>query len=182
MKRKKPSDQHAAILRDLNGALAQLDEKGLLFLLEQAQTLLYNANVDRINAKAERGGGWGRPSEPEAEAAQAESAVARAAGAARADRSADPRALARIEKGEDGKVFILSIAGTRNVLSTAEVQRLVRICYGAQSKSEALRQLFALLKRERNGILFDARIASAESPLLELLFREIRAKFHLQDR
>lgn len=178
--KKKPSDQRPALLKDLHSAIKQLDEKGLLYLLRQAQVLVYNANVDRINAQAERKGRArvGGGVEPEGATGDA-SGDSSAPGPARAT---GPRAAVRIEEGEGGKVFFLSIGEARNVLSLAEIQRLVRICYGAESKSEALRQLFTLLKRERNDILFDARIGSPESPLLELVFREIRAKYHLKDR
>jgi len=156
MKGKKPADPRAVVLKDLFRAVEQVDDKGLLYLLRQAQILVYNANVDRINATAEEMG-----EEEEAPA---------------------PRAPVTIEENDDGRSFVVSIGQGRNVLSRAELQRLVQICYAAESKTEALRQLFALLKRERNDILFDARIGEAESPLLELLFREIRAKFHLKDR
>ena len=159
MKGKKPADPRAVILKDLFRAVEQVDDKGLLFLLRQAQILVYNANVDRVNAQAE-----GR-------------------GKAEAHRGVETTdAPVRIEENNDGRSFIVSMGEARNALSRAELQRLVQICYAAESKSEALRQLFAHLKRERNDVLFDARIGGADSPLLDLLFREIRAKFQLKDR
>jgi hypothetical protein len=63
-----------------------------------------------------------------------------------------------------------------------EMKRLVRICYGAESKSEALRQLYTVLARERNDILFDARIGNAASPLVDALFHAVRSTYTLEDR
>ena len=58
----------------------------------------------------------------------------------------------------------------------------MRICYAAETKSEALRQLFTVLARERKDILMDAHIGSPESQLLDELFGAVRARFKLKDR
>jgi hypothetical protein len=87
-----------------------------------------------------------------------------------------------IEETEGGRAFFLSMGKVRKVLALEELRRLVRICYSAESKSEALRQLFTVLAKERKDILADAAIRSAGSPLLEALFKTIRKTFTLKDR
>jgi hypothetical protein len=68
------------------------------------------------------------------------------------------------------------------VVSPAELKQLVRICYAADTKTDALRQLYTVLSRERSDILNDAGIANAANPLMEGLFRALREKYRLEDR
>jgi hypothetical protein len=155
------SGERTRMLKELRNAIEEVDDEGLLFLLRQAQVLIHNARVDKL---ATESAGKGKAS-PRAVTA------ASAAGPA-----------VSFEEAEGGKAVFLVIGGARKVLTTDELKRLVRICYTAESKSEALRQLHKVLSQERNDILFDARIGSADSPLLEALFTGIRSAYKLKDR
>ena len=134
----------------------------MAFLLNQAHVLIHNAQVEKINLEL-------------AELERKNQAARRAMGAA-----ASP--LVRIEESENGKTFFLGLGGTRKVLALAELKRLVRICYGAESKSAALKQLYTVLARDRGDILVDAKIGGAGSPLIEALFLALREKYRLEDR
>jgi hypothetical protein len=156
VKAKKTVSQRAKLEKELREALSEIDEEGLLFLLRQAQVLIYNARVDRINEAAREVG----------------SAKEKSPSAAAVD----------IEETEGGTTFFLTLGRIRKVLTREELRRIVRICYAAETKSDALRQLHTVLKQERRDILADAGISSPSSPLLEQLFRAVRAKYQLQDR
>lgn len=158
--------ERARMERELRQAIAGVDDEGLLFLLRQAQVLVHNARVDRLESEAAAKGG-GR-------AAAARAKPVPAAGS--------PQKGISFEQAEGGKAVFLTIGGARKVMTNEELKRLVRICYAAESKSEALAQLYTVLSRERNDILFDARIGSAASPLMEQLFHAIRSEYRLKDR
>lgn len=148
--------------KELRDAVADIDDEGLLFLLRQAQVLIHNARVDRINREAaekkpEPGAREQAPREPE-------------------------RAAVSIDRPADGKSIFLTLGRVRKVLSPEEMKRLVRICYSAESKSEALRQLFTVMARERKDILADALIGHPDNPLLVALFNTIRETYRLEDR
>jgi hypothetical protein len=149
----------AGMLKELRQAVEEVDEEGLLFLLRQAQVLIHNARVEKLNR---------------------EGAARKAGSPAAARRAERPAGAVQIE--EKGTSIFLTIGEARKVMTRDEMKRLVRICYGAESKSEALRQLYAVLARERNDILFDARIGNAASSLLEALFRAVRSTYTLKDR
>ena len=68
------------------------------------------------------------------------------------------------------------------MLNAEEMRRIVRICYAAETKSEALRQLFTVLAKERKDILADAFIGNPDNPLLEALFNTVRATYRLKER
>ncbi|HET6451511.1 MAG TPA: hypothetical protein VFI08_09375, partial [Spirochaetia bacterium] len=135
---KPPSDATRTRLeKELRLSIGQLDEKGLLFLLRQAQVLIHNARVESL-----RGADTREQPEP-------------AAGPITAPAGGGADAV-RIERGEDGKGIFLDLGGTRKIVSAEEMKRMVRICYGAQTRSEAVQHLFTVLMRERRDILVDA--------------------------
>jgi hypothetical protein len=162
------TEKRRLLEEELQEAIGQIDEDGLAFLLNQAHVLIHNAQVQRINvelAELDRKNREARRSLGRAEAG--------AAGAA---------APVGIEESEDRKAFFLSLGGTRKVLALDEIKRLVRICYAAESKSAALRQLYTVLSRDRGDILVDAKIGGPASPLIEGLFYALREKYRLEDR
>jgi hypothetical protein len=170
------SAQKKRLRSQLQEAIARIDEEGLLFLLEQAQVLIHNAEVERINQEIQElhdrkaGPGAGAP------------AGSRPGTPARSPGSAGARPAVRVEEADNGKSFFLDFGGVRKVLALAEIKRLVTICYAADSKSAALRQLYTVLSRERGDILADAHIGGPSSPALDALFYAIREKYHLEDR
>ena len=165
MKSRKPAkridDNRAKLEKELRSAIGEIDEKGLLFLLRQAQVLIHNARVENV-------GGHSRPGDAPASTTEASSAIR-------------PESVT-IEDAREGKTIFLTIGRARKVLTPEEMKRLVRICYGAETKSEALRQLFTVLVKERKDILSDAMIGSPDSALLAELFSAVRATYKLEDR
>lgn len=155
--KKKVDQRRAKLEKELRDAIKEVDEEGLLFLLQQAGVLIHNARVERIN---------------------------KVAGEIRGSRKAHaPQATGvEIEESDGGKVFFLTIGQSRKVLNLDELKRIVRICYAAETKSDALRQLYKVLSEERRDILSDAHIGGHQSPLLDGLFQAVRARFKLEDR
>jgi hypothetical protein len=166
-----PSER-ARMEKELRQAMTEVDEEGLLFLLRQAQVLVHNARIDRLNRETTV---KGRGS---AAASRAPKPAARDVDSGKVDSG---KAVS-FEQAQGGKSVFLTIGGARKVMTTEELKRLVRICYAAETKSDALSQLYRVLSQERNDILFDARIGSAASPLMEQLFHAIRSEYRLKDR
>jgi hypothetical protein len=165
--KKKTDTQRARLEKELTEAISQIDEEGLIFLIQQAQVLLHNAQVDKINREIieleqkKLGSGKGKP----------------------APRKEPPTAAAvTIEESDNGKTFFLVLGGTRKVMNLEEMRRLVRICYAAETKSDALNQLYTVFTRERGDVLADAKISGPGSPILEGLFQAIRSTYQLKDR
>jgi hypothetical protein len=164
------TEKRAMLEEELQEAIGQIDEDGLAFLLNQAHVLIHNAQVQRINSELV---------ELDRKNRAARKSLGRAASAPGA---AGGVVRVGIEESEDRKAFFLSLGGTRKVMALDEIKRLVRICYGAESKSAALRQLYTVLSRERGDILADAKIGGPSSPLIDGLFHALREKYHLEDR
>jgi len=159
MAKKKVDQRRAKLEKELREAIKEVDEEGLLFLLQQAGVLIHNARMDRINK-----------------------AASEIRGAGKADARTPPAGGVEIEESEGGRVFFLTIGRSRKVLNLDELKRIVRICYAAETKSDALRQLYTVLSQERRDIISDAHIGGPQSPLMDEFFRAVRAKFKLQER
>ena len=164
MKAKKAAPGRAKLEKELKEAIQEVDEEGLLFLLRQAQTLISNARVERINQEEQKLKGARKP------------------GGGREPVQRDTRSAVSIEESDGGKTIFLNIGKARKVLTPEEMRRIVRICYAAETKSEALRQLFTVLARERKDILADALIGNPDNPLLEALFTVVRQTYTLKER
>jgi hypothetical protein len=159
------SPQRLRLKGMLSDAIEQIDEEGLLFLLRQANVLIHNQKVDEVNCEL---------------AEMSEKPGRAAAGAGAAGRRAS--ASVSIEDSGDRSAIFLTLGAVRKVLNLEELKRLVRICYAAESKTDALQQLFRVLAQERSDILKDAGIRNAANPLVEGLFYALRRKYHLEDR
>jgi len=164
VKAKKADPGRAKLEKELREAIQEVDQEGLLFLLRQAQTLIYNARVDRINQEEQKLKSVKKPAggiePPQRESRQSVS----------------------IEESDGGKTIFLTLGKARKVLTPDEMRQIVRICYGAETKSEALRRLFTVLARERKDILADAIIGNPDNPLLEALFTVVRQTYTLKER
>ena len=121
----------------LSEAAGQVDEEGLLFLLRQANTLIHNKNVDDVNR----------------ELAELSSKPGRAASRGAGLRTG---AAVSIDESDNRSAIFITLGSTRKVLNLQELKQLVRICYAAETKTDALRQLYRVLARERSDILADA--------------------------
>jgi hypothetical protein len=164
VKAKKTDPGRAKLEKELKEAIQEVDEEGLLFLLRQAQTLIYNARVERINQEEEKLKG------------------AKKSTGGKEPQPRESRQSVLIEESDGGKTIFLTIGKARKVLTPEEMRRIVRICYGAETKREALRQLFTVLARERKDILADAIIGNPDNPLLEALFTVVRQTYTLKER
>jgi len=165
--KKKTDSQRARLEKELSEAIKQVDEEGLIFLIQQAQVLIHNVQVDKINR----------------EIVELEQKKLKSGKGKSAPRQTPPAAAeVTIEESDNGKTFFLALGGKRKVMNLEEMRRLVRICYAAETKNDALKQLYTVFARERGDVLADAKISGPGSPIIEGLFRAIRSTYQLKDR
>ena len=166
---KKTSPQKQRLQDELVRLLPEVEEEGLIFLLKQAQVLIHNLQVDRINREVE-------------ELEQTQPSTTRAAPSPAAyRRAARGAAVVDIEEAANGKSFYLVFPDTRKILGLEEMRLLVRACYEPKRKSEALNRMYRWMQRERRDILSDGTIGSNSSRLLEAIFHRIREKYTLKE-
>jgi len=158
-------DRRAALLKELRSVLAELDEEGLDFLLEQANVHRYNMEVERLNQAEER-----------RETSRSE---ARAAGS-RQGRGKAPATRTpplRIERSQDGETYHVVSAGRYKMFSDQEMLALVRIAHANPDPAEAGRGLYRWMTRERTDALADLGFAGPSDPGLAALAALLRKSF-----
>ena len=146
--------QRDRLREELVEAIEEIDEEGLLFLLQQARVLIHNAHVERLQKEADL-----LPADRVA------------------TRSGKDAPGPTVEITEDGESFFIDFGSVRKVMSRTELRGLVRICRDSASAGEAAARLHRRLERERGDILADAGIHGPTSPILEALYNEVRAKY-----
>ena len=161
----KVSPQKKRLQDELIRLLPEIDEEGMIFLIKQAQVIIHNLQVDRINREIE-------------ELEQTKSPTKAASSSSRTTRTV---ADVAIEEAPNGKSFYLVLPDTRKILGLEEMRILVRACYEPKRKSEAMNRIYRWMQKERRDILSDGNIESNGSPLLDALFRRIREKYTLKD-
>jgi hypothetical protein len=153
-----PKDDEARtkLQKELVDLLNDIDEEGILFLIEQANVIKYNMTVDRINKeKVKLNSGKNKEEEDEP--------------------------LIRVIPGEQNKSFIIQIFSIKAFLSREDFKGLVKVCQSKDSIDEVSRRLFNWLMRERKDILIDCKITKPGAPELKELVKVIKSKYKVEE-
>jgi len=155
------SDPRQKLLQELKGLIKDIDEEGLLFLIKQANTLIYNQRVEELNREAEELQ-RGKQSKSEESRAVVEGAVA-------------------IERGSFGRSYIVDFRGMRKTFAEAEMLGLVKVAQAASDTGDGALRLLRWLKRNRDDVLLDVGIADQRDPVLAELYSVLRKNFALRE-
>ncbi len=157
-------DPRKELLKELRSLIKNIPEEGLLFLIKQANTILYNMRVDELN-KAE------------------ENLNRRTAGKTRkSTRNSGEHDISSpdisIERSSFGRSFILVINGNRKIMSESEITKIVRIVFKAENEETSAERLFTWFKRNRDDILLDAELKKSD-PVFSSLHAYIKEHFSM---
>jgi hypothetical protein len=157
----KENNSNSKLHRELIELLDGIDDEGLLFLIEQANILRYNMQVDKINeekAKLPRNNSNDKKSSQE--------------------KSKDP--AVKILPQENNNSFILQINTVRAFMSRQDFTAMVKVAQSEDGIDEVAKRLFNWFMRERKDILIDANISKSASPLLKEIVKAVREKYKVQ--
>lgn len=164
---RKKNDPRDKLRKELVSLLDEVDDEGLIFLIRQAQTIVRNLQVDRLNQEI---------TELNQRRAKALAASPRAGRAAPA---ADP---VTIDEGAGRTTFIVGVGSTRKVFSLDEMRALARVAQAAEDDADGSRRLYSWLSRNRRDVLVDMGAGSAKHPALTLMHRAIRKRYKPRSR
>ena len=160
-------DRRAGLLKELKSLLAELDEEGLDFLLEQAHVHRYNMEVERLNdAEERRENGRSAPR-----------AASRKTGSGKASAPVPKSPSLRIERSQDGNTYHVVSGGRYKMFASDEMLALVRIAHANPDSAEAGRGLHRWMTRERTDALADLEISGPSDPGLAALAALLRRSF-----
>jgi hypothetical protein len=159
---KKPTEREK-LLKELRSLIKDIPEDGLLYLIKQANTILYNVRVDELNIAGER-------------------LDRRAGGKPRNVIGESPlSSTVTVERGAFGRSFILDINGTRKTLGEDEMSKMVKITHSAEDTIDGATRLHRWIKRNRDDILLDASITGPKHPSMRGIFECLTQNFSLNE-
>ena len=150
---KNDGDERKELLKELRSLLKDIPEEGLLFLIKQANTILYNMRVEELNKANEN--------------LHKSKNVSKTKNGQHMERN-DLSQSVSIERSSFGRSFILVIGDCRKIMSEAEITKIVRIAYGSAQADEGAKRLFTWFKRNRDDIILDAGLNPKHRALQEL--------------
>jgi hypothetical protein len=154
-KKKSGKTARDELVKELTDMIKDIDEEGLLFLVEQANVLLYNMRVEKINKKIARFSGEKKQK-------------GKASGGGRVDTAA-----VDIEESADGEFFYIIVNRHRIFFTREEMKSLVRVCHAAEDAAVGARRMYNWLARNRQDFLIDGDIGGAGSRSLAELYDRI---------
>ena len=161
-------DPRQEYLKELRGLLKQIDEDGLLFLIKQANTLIYNQRVDQLNQEAEalsrQKSAAGKIRKPGAEENQRREVEG-----------------ISIERGAFGKSYIVDFRTVRKTFGEDEMIRLVQVAAAGESDADSAARVFRWLKRNRDDVLLDLGINTPRHGVLEAFCRAAGTTFRVRN-
>jgi hypothetical protein len=169
VKNEKAKTRKGELLSLLANAAKDLDEEGLEFVLNQANVLIYNMQVEKLNERMRKAKSAGRGAGEKAKAGASIPGVGMP-GAGEVE---------IVEKEESGNFFI--IVNNYHILFTREEMRsLVKICRAAADGPDAASRLFTWLEKNRKDLLIDGGIVSRTHPALESIYRILIGRYKVK--
>ncbi len=160
-------DPRQKYLKELRGLIKDVDADGLLFLIKQANTLIYNQRVDMLNQEAEK------------------VSSGRSVSAGKTDtvkREPNSNQPVVIEKGAFGKSFIVDFQTQRKTFGEDEMLRLVQAASaGYTDPDQGASRIYRWLQRNRDDVLLDLGIHSPRSRHLADLGSALKATFRVRE-
>ena len=149
--------------KELRKLIKEVPEEGLIFLIEQANKLVYNKRVEELNAMQAK--------------------INKKSGSKSKTTKKQPvqRCTISVERGSFNRGFILIIGNTRKTVTEDEMVKLVRICHIAENADDAATRLYNRLKHERDDILLDTGISSKNDKCLAEIYKYLKANFTMED-
>jgi hypothetical protein len=157
MKKKTAKEE---LIEELTDMIKDIDEDGLIFLIKQANVLLYNKRVEEINRKIERSvsekKGRGKVQQTE-------------------DYSVD------IEESGDGQFFYIILNYNRIFFTLDEMRKIIKICHASEDEVDASQRLYNWFTRNRKDFLIDAQVGSSKSPFLANLYDKVTHTYKVKE-
>jgi len=142
-----PEETLAPLVEELVSILPDLDEEGLVLLIEQARMRRHTLEEARIICR---------------------SAIASV-------REAETEL--KIGRCDDGSTYYVVAGSTWKLFSADEIAALVRIARNEEAMDKATQGLFLWLHQERRDVLSDLHIQDSASERLPELFKLLRSSF-----
>lgn len=160
-KKKKKSKVKDELIKELSDMIKDIDEEGLIFLIQQANVLLYNKRVEEINRKI---------------------TGMKVQKTTRKTTTQPQDYAVYIEETKDGKYFYIILNNSRVFFTLEEMKKLVKICHVSEDERDASERLYNWFSRNRKDLLIDGQIGDSNNPFLANIYSYIINKYKVKNR
>jgi len=158
-------DPRQPLLKELRGLIREIDREGLLFLIKQANTLIYNQRVEKLNREAQK-----------------ESKTPSSTKRGKQENPSVQEGGVSIERGAFGRSFIVDLGQVRKTFDEAEMLGLVNVAKAGTSGIDGAARIYRWLSRNRDDVLLDAGIGSARDTVLTDLWKVLGKSFSIRNQ
>ncbi len=158
------------LAEELTALIPQLDEEGLSFLIGQAQVLIHNMEVDRINAEIEKA---------EMEGKKASKGKGASSGKAAPGKTRRTQTFS-IKHSPGAGCYHVGFNGDWKLFTEEEMLSIVRIAKSRQPAEDVERLCFAWLKKERSDALSEFGISDQYSDTLKEFIKFLKKTFAIR--
>lgn len=151
------------LLTQLKALIKELDDEGLLFLIEQANVLRYNMTVDKVNKSTINK----QKSNNKIKSSKSNNS------------KSNRKNSIKIIMDDDKKNFILQIDSQRKFLTRAEFVDMVKVSQSSTLQTGSIK-LYQWLNKERKDVLIDCSIHSNVDPKLKEIVKLIKENYKVK--
>ena len=156
----KQNSEKNELLNQLKKLIKDLNEEGLLYMIKQAQVLLYNIQVEKINEERRR---------------------LATSDQMRGKTAKSDKYTIDIKEADDDSHFIIIINNYRNFFDREEMRKIVRICHASEDESDASRRLFNWFSKNRIDVLNNTDIDGVNDPALATIYNFLIKRYAVRD-
>jgi ribosomal protein L23 len=156
----KQASQKNELQDELKKLIKDLDEEGLVFMIQQAHVLLHNMQVERVNEEIRK--------------LQAKKHVG-GKGASSDKYTID------VKEADDDSHFIIVINNSRNFFDRGEMKKLVKICHASGDEKDASRRLYNWFSGNRIDVLNNTDIRGASDPALSTIYNFLIKRYTVKE-
>jgi hypothetical protein len=165
----KKISQKEKLQKELTKLIKDIDEEGLLFLIQQANTIRYNMQVDELNQRAD-------------EIKEEMSKINKSKNKKTKSKKEIISDLdVSVEKGSFDKNYILVIENTRKLITDKEMLNLVKVCHSVNNEAEGARRVYNWLLKFRDDVLLDVGIGQNNFIKLKSVYHCLRNTFAIKE-
>jgi hypothetical protein len=147
------------LINNLKQIIKDVDEEGLLFLIKQANVLVYNKRIDELNTEIKKPG-------------------------TRIKIKKQPfsdKISMDIKEADDSSSFIFIINKARKFFTLEEMRKIVKICHLSSDENDASGRLYTWFKNNRGDVLNDIGIDNSDDYSLPTMYNFIKNKYTVKE-
>jgi len=160
---KKKNNARSKLEEQLKKLIKVINDEGLVFLIEQAEVIKHNMEIDKLNQNIDT--------------------LNKSKQLKKGQKTGKDQDAVYIEifPDDDKKNFIFQIGNERKFITLVEMRTIVKICHSSDPEPVIMKRLYQWLYNERKDVLIDCHVRTKDSQILHDLIKITRTKYKVKN-